>query len=238
MKNTWRKLRRSLIPFKWEQKYVAYLHFKYYQNLRKHEGTHSLQPFDQHKCVFIHIPKNGGMAVSNSLFGKNRMLGGHYSVDFYQVVFGDDFDQYTKFAISRNPWDRLVSAYHYLKGGGMDFRDKEWEQKHIKEYKNFKDFVNEWVDQKNIYKGMHFTPQSDFVCDKNGKLLVNYVGQCENMQEAFEEITGMLGIEGKSLAHINRSSRAQDYRQYFREKEAARVAEVYKQDIELFGYEF
>lgn len=238
IKKHWRTARRSILPFKWEQQYVAWLHYKYYQKLRVHSGTHSLQPFDAHQCIFIHVPKNGGMAVSNALFGKNRMLGGHYAADFYKVVFGEDFKKFTKFAISRNPWDRLVSAYHYLKGGGMNYQDKEWEQKHISEYSTFADFVNGWLDEKNIYKGMHFTPQYEFVSDGKGNLLVDYLGRFEAMQDSFDHIKQLLALDEKVLSHSNKSVRKSDYRIYYGDKEVERVAEVYKKDIKLFGYSF
>jgi hypothetical protein len=234
----WRDTRKALLPFKWEQRYVAALHQRHYQKLRNHPGTHSLQQFDENRCIFIHVPKNGGISIANGLFGEKRMLGGHYSVEFYRMVFGADFDAYFKFAICRNPWDRLVSAYHYLKSGGLDFRDVEWATKHLSPYDTFEVFILNWLTPQNIHKGMHFTPQHEFICDGKGNIAVDYVGRFENMAQSFAEIAKEIGQHTKTLPHSNRSPRKNDYRPYYTNEMAARVADVYAQDIKTFGYEF
>lgn len=238
IRDRWRSLRRSVLQFKWEQRYVAALHYKGYQNLRNHPGIHSLQPFDENRCIFIHVPKNGGIAIANGLFGKDRMLGGHYSVDFYKSVFGPDFDAYFKFAITRNPWDRLVSAFHYLKQGGLDFRDREWEQRHIAEFKDFGKFVEEWVTPKNIFKGMHFTPQSQFICDSGGNVAVDYLGRFENFSLSYSEIRKRLDMGDQAPPHSNKSDRQREYRSYYNDRQAQIVADVYRTDIDVFGYSF
>lgn len=237
-RNTWRSLRRSIFPFRWEQCYVAALHFRKYQNLRLNPGIHSLQPFDQHKCIFIHVPKNGGISVADGLFGKDRMLGGHYSIDFYKIVFGKEFENYFKFGFSRNPWDRLVSAFYYLKGGGLDFRDVAWERNHISQYKEFGEFVDNWLCSKNIRKGMHFIPQSDFLCDCAGSIAVNFVGRFETMDRDFAFLADRLNLGKIRLPYSNQSKRRKDYRTYYKDHQAERVASVYAKDINLFKYHF
>lgn len=166
------------------------------------------------------------------------MNGGHFCIDFYRSVFGQDFDAYFKFAITRNPWDRVVSAFHFLKGGGLFAGDKEWAERHLAGIETFSDFVNGWLSRRNIYKGIHFVPQHEFICDGTGRLAVDYVGKFERMAESFEEICGRLGLEGKELPHTNRSQRGEDYRSYYGNHEREIVAELYRKDIELFGYEF
>ena len=231
-------MRRSILSFKWEQRYVAALHFKHYQDLRNHSGIHSLQPFDQYECIFIHIPKNGGISVANGLFGQGRMLGGHYSNDFYRIIFGEEFNHYFKFAITRNPWDRLVSAFHYLKGGGLDFRDVAWERKHISQYNDFSTFVDSWVCSKNVKKGMHFIPQSEFICDTEGKIVTDYIGRFECIDHDFANLAKKLKIKNARLLHSNQSKRRKDYRFYYSDEQAKRVESVYAADIKAFGYQY
>lgn len=217
---------------------MALLHYRYYQKRRFHTGEHSFQPFDDNRCIFIHVPKNGGISVANGLFGTNRMMGGHYCVDFYKTIFGADFDNYFKFAISRNPWDRVVSAFHYLKGGGLDHLDVAWEKKHIGKFQNFHEFVDNWVEPENIFMGMHFTPQHEFICDSRGKIAVDYVGRFENLEQSYAFISKQLNLSDRKLPHSNSSKRQKDYRTYYGDRQAEKIATVYKQDIETFGYAF
>ena len=48
-----------------------------YRRLRTtEEWGFSLIPFDRHECIFVHIPKTGGVSISKSLFG--NLAGGVY----------------------------------------------------------------------------------------------------------------------------------------------------------------
>ena len=69
----------------------------------------SLRSYDEYKCIFVHVPRTGGVAIAKSLFG--NLGGSHISISLYRKVFSDVFDGYYKFTFVRNPWDRLVSAY-------------------------------------------------------------------------------------------------------------------------------
>jgi hypothetical protein len=66
------------------------------------------------KTIFFHIPKTGGLSIAEALFG-NRAAG-HIRAEDARLIFGAwGFQRFFKFCIVRNPWDWLVSAYHYLK---------------------------------------------------------------------------------------------------------------------------
>ena len=95
--------------------------------MRKKETDdgYSFKPFDQCGCIFIHIPKCAGVSVSKALFG--NLAGGHSRVVDYQLVFNsNEYSNYFKFTFVRNPWDRLVSAFFFLKKGGFNDADKKW----------------------------------------------------------------------------------------------------------------
>ena len=47
--------------------------------------------------------------------------------------------------------------------------DKQWAKENIEEYNTFEDFVLGWVNEKNIYSGVHFKPQSYWICDEKQK---------------------------------------------------------------------
>ena len=76
----------------------------------------SLQGFDKHRCIFVHIPKCGGISVGRALFG--TYYGNHMNALTYQLIFDKStYDAYFKFTFVRNPWSRLFSAFHFLRNG-------------------------------------------------------------------------------------------------------------------------
>src|SRR5215472_5491948 len=67
----------------------------------------------QYRCIFIHIPKTGGKSIQG-FFGvawQNHKDLARYA----QELEPDIFEGYYKFAVVRNPWDRIVSDYNYQK---------------------------------------------------------------------------------------------------------------------------
>ena len=92
-----------------------------------------------YKFVFIHVPKAAGTTVTRTLSEMSRYcdqeigrsgigqgLNAHYAKRFglrkhsraeqVMMVMGkDDFLSYFRFAFVRNPYNRLASAYHFLK---------------------------------------------------------------------------------------------------------------------------
>jgi len=160
MNQTFRSTYQAL-PFGIRRVVTRNYHQKNFVDLRNSEGEKSLKPFDRHRCIFVHIPKTGGVSISKSLFG--NLAGGHMTIERYKIIFTkDEFDQYFKFTFVRNPWDRLVSAFTFLKGGGMDERDERWAKMHLSEFDDFESFVKGWINERNIYSKNHFIPQFEY----------------------------------------------------------------------------
>ncbi|HNQ03393.1 MAG TPA: sulfotransferase family 2 domain-containing protein [Thiobacillaceae bacterium] len=195
---------------------------------------YSLKPFDEHRCIFVHIPKAAGVSVSKKLFG--CLGGGHAPIDDFAHVFSPaEFADYFKFTFVRNPWDRLLSAYMFLSNGGFNGDDEEWARDNLASYGNFTDFVRGWVNTKNIWTKQHFYPQSYFL-KTEGRLAVDFVGRFENINEDFARIARHLGVDAH-LEHLNSSGR-KDYHDYYDEECREIVGRVYREDIELFDYRF
>ena len=67
----------------------------------------------QYKCIFTHVNKCGGSTIDAVFNGK----GGHKLALNYKRMYPKKFDSYFKFSFVRNPWDKMVSFYHYHKKG-------------------------------------------------------------------------------------------------------------------------
>ena len=184
-------------------------------------------------CFFVHIPRTGGTSVAKALFADRSS---HAPWHFYQRQFPLEFAALFKFCVARNPWDRLVSTYFYLKQGGMDRSDQIWARENIAHFPTFGDFVREWLDEGNIWTWVHFLPQYYFVADRSGRLMVDFAARFEHLAQDFEIICDEIGLRSE-LPQLNRSEHRTFTLSY--DEETAEIAvEIYARDIELFGYRF
>lgn len=214
-------------------------HQRQYKELRQiihpsEKGDFSLKPFDENKCIFVHITKTAGTSVAKSLF---NYLPYHYTAIDYRVIYGrKKFNNYFKFAFVRNPWDRLHSAYRYLQSGGWNEDDKKWFDSNLKQYNDFNDFVKNWLSPSNIKKHVHFLPQKHFICDNHNNILINYLAYFETINEDFNKIAIQLNIDAK-IGHHNANT-SSSYLDVYNDETKKIVGEIYHDDITLFGYEF
>ncbi len=196
---------------------------------------YSFEPFDKHGAIFVHIPKCAGVSVNNTLFG--NLAGGHRTFDEYLTVFeADSIVNYFKFTIVRNPWDRLVSAYFFLKKGGFNQRDKAWFDRELSHYNGFDQFVKEWLNRKNIWRFEHFRPQAHYIFDKYNKIPIDFVGFFENLNEDFNYIAEKVGVSER--LPCDNVGKHKNYQDYYNEETIEIVSHVYKDDIKLLGYDF
>ncbi len=70
-----------------------------------------------------------------------------------------------------------------------------------------------------------------------GDMLVDEVLRYDRLEEDWCRFARKYGIEG-SLGHHNGSNRDRDYRPYYTPESREIVREYYREDIEVFGYEF
>lgn len=203
--------------------------------------------------LFVHVPKTAGTSVTRCLrsladdptdhlinrvlerFGirVNLLLGPyrwrrfrpHHSAETIRHHLPRDvYRKLFKFAFVRNPWDWLVSYYHFHLQCPTHHRHR-----FVRQLGSFSAFVR-WRIQKKR------KPQVEFVTDRHGYSLVDFVGRYETLRDDFQMICRRLGLDCE-LAWHNRSYRG-DYRSYYDDDTAALVAEYCRRDIESLGYTF
>ncbi|BDY13547.1 sulfotransferase family 2 domain-containing protein [Hydrogenimonas cancrithermarum] len=230
---------RKLLPEEIKEKYHHWQEYKYHQNLRKTPGN-TYKRFDETRSIFIHIPKAGGISIIKSLYGDQAEGIGHRTYKHFKWIFGEEnYNDYFKFTFVRNPFDRLLSAYSFLKKGGMNAMDKEFGETTLKPYDTFEKFVMQWLTPENADSWVHFIPQYKYLYDENKNLMVNFVGRFENFNEDYEKIRHKIGT-GEKLKHLNKSKdkKGENYRDIYTPQMIEKVVSVYKQDLKLFDYSF
>lgn len=199
-------------------------------------NRYSIRPFDQHKAIFIHIPKVAGMSISTSLFG--CLGGGHAKLKNYRAVYKEELDNYYTFTFVRNPWDRLYSAYMFLSQSGNTYNDILVKHEIIDKYRSFEDFVLRYMDHDSIYRILHLIPQSEYILENDSTENLNYIGRYENIDEDFHIICNNLGIVRKQLIEVNITKIKNDYRKAYTNEMIEKVYDLYKKDIQILGYSF
>jgi hypothetical protein len=66
---------------------------------------------------------------------------------------------------------------------------------------------------------------------------VDFIGKTERFAEDLQVVQERLGMEPRPPAHRNKSEHGH-YRDYYTDASRKRVAEVYAEDIDLFGYTY
>jgi hypothetical protein len=187
-------------------------------------------------AIFIHVPKAAGTSISSALYGKN--LGHTRALDIKRYAPGA-FNSLFKFAYVRNPWDRLHASYHFVRQGGtsaVSVRGPERYQAPV--FASFESFVHEWLSGQDLMQLDHvFMPQSAFVLDTAGTMLVDFLGRVENMDADANTISERIGYK-MVVPVMNQVKKDIPYRDAYDSALKNAVGDIYRDDIALLGYDF
>jgi hypothetical protein len=143
-----------------------------------------------------------------------------------------------KFTFVRNPFDRIHSAYYFLRAGGMGGLDEEFGQQVLGEFPTFEHFVFEGLEKEEIAGFWHFLPDTHFLSFEAGRAIeLDFIGRYENLARDFDVVRRRVNPSAR-LAHSNLTPQKEDYRRAYTAKMVDSVARQYGADLELFGYEF
>ena len=195
----------------------------------------------EHRGIFIHVPKAAGTSIKKVL---NMPGAGHVAWVHYAFCYREIWQQYTSFAVVRNPWDRVVSAYHFAK-----MKQSHWHTAQLGpplDYellsaRSFEDCLTILYRERERLKGEAWVEQTHWVAcplSLGGTVMVDRVLRAESLDTEFPRLCADLGVDLTTLPRLNRSDRSGDYRQYYNRRSRKLVELVYASDIETFGYSF
>ncbi|MGH7239494.1 MAG: sulfotransferase family 2 domain-containing protein [Candidatus Saccharimonadales bacterium] len=202
----------------------------------------------KHKCIFIHIPKVAGSSIEkiiwpNEADASNLWMGfvddyhnkyqtgglQHLLARYVREEIGEKiFNEYYKFSFVRNPWDKAVSQYCYMK-----------KRPDLKEFIGMKDndCFKRYLELIALKEHVQWLPQTRFLRDLNGDTLVDYVGRFEILSADAKEVFNRLDLKKMKLPHVNKSKK-RHYRHFYDTESIEMVADFYADDIQEFGYGF
>ena len=147
---------------------------------------------------------------------------------------------YFKFSFVRNPWDRLVSMYHFrIRTNSLVIKVPRI-RKQLKGVKiGFTDWLYELFDPTSVYHhgSICLGPQLEFLVDRQDNMLNDFVGRFENLQEDFDTICDTIGIPRRKLP-VRNASKHDHYTTYYNDDTIELVRQQHGVDAEYFDYEF
>ncbi len=189
---------------------------------------------DETGVLFVHVPKCAGTTIIR----QKPIAHGHRSANFY--VWRDPalFARCFTFGFVRNPYDRLVSAFHYLRSDKTSARDAEFNQAALARYPDFQAFAADLAHagaRARMLGWLHFLPQSYYLCDRKGQVLVDFVGHTETFADGLDKVNEISGLEFENIRE--RGVARASWRDFYDAQTARTVEEIYAEDFEIFGYE-
>lgn len=183
-------------------------------------------------CLFIHIPRTGGSSITNSILGKNI---GHNTLTHYHAFDKARTKNAFKMCIVRNPWDRLVSAYHQMEKRDTNPHVKAyWESLKIGSFDKLLDFLSFQRSRSRVMKIVHFRDQISMIECEDCEM--DFIGRFEQYDKSAQHICSAFKIYC-NMSLTNATKRG-DYRTYYDRASAELVGKVYQRDIDAFGYSF
>ncbi|HQY44594.1 MAG TPA: Type II secretory pathway, pullulanase PulA [Paracoccaceae bacterium] len=208
------------------------------------------------RYLFVHIPKTGGTALTLALearamkddvilsdtpkgrarAGRQRDLSGagrlwkHSTLaDLGGIVSAAELEELFILTLVRNPWDQLVSYYHWLRGQSFDHPAVG-----LAKSIDFSGFLNNPLTKTSF----RAHPVSAYTRDASGRDRATLCARIEAIEEDLAPFEAHLGFRLTPLPRANESERPRDWRGLYSDHDAALVAEICAEDIARFGYRF
>ncbi|WP_136439432.1 sulfotransferase family 2 domain-containing protein [Pacificoceanicola onchidii] len=204
--------------------------------------------------IFVHIPKTGGTSLAlalesrahkddiligdtpKALKRRGRLKGltpagrlwKHASLaDIDGILSPQEIAGLQIVTLVRNPWDRMVSYYHWLGQQGFDHAAVT-----LAKTLGFADFLH----HDHTVQTIRGWPVRRYLTDAAGAEHPAYCLRLEHLAEDAERLWALLGFR-LDIPHENRSHRRR-YQDYYDEGLADHVADICAEDITRFGYSF
>lgn len=140
------------------------------------------------------------------------------------VVNREQFAEYFKFTIVRNPWTRAYSWYKNVT------RDKfHMDELGVTPDISFEDFLKRFAGHGKL------KPQLYWLQDYQGNLPMDFIGRFENLAQDAATAFDKMGLSDISLPH-ELNGTTENYAQFYDEATDKIIRNVFAQEIERFSY--
>jgi hypothetical protein len=190
----------------------------------------------EHGFIFVHIGRTGGssferlvgVGVTQDL--RTRVTGNtdfpekHGTFSFFREQYPAEFETFFKFTIIRNPYDRIVSAWH-------------WRSKVVGDFDgSLKDFILATLARSDAwsYRARLGLEGLDF---EGSVKKLDFVARFETLGDDIRFICSRVGLDHTKFPHTNETVH-RPYWEYYDDETRELFTNEFKIEIDYFGYEF
>lgn len=208
------------------------------------------------RYIFVHIPKTGGTALTLALEARamkddilisdtpkararrgrlkglktaGRLWKHSTLADIQGLVTAEETASFFVFTLVRNPWDRAVSYYHWL-------REQSFAHPAVGLAKTH-DFAG-FLAHPQTRTAFRLWPASAYLRDGSGAERVSAFIRLEHLEQDLLPLEAHLGFRLGPITRANASRRSADYRSHYSPDSAELLANLCGEDIARFGYRF
>jgi hypothetical protein len=156
---------------------------------------------------------------------------GHVEINSVRnkLIHNDVWHNYYKFCLVRNPWDRAVSLFEYLKYEGQNFASFVFNLPNV-----------ESIGFYNKKELSQCRPQTDWIPKD-----IDYVGKVETLESDIDRICEITDRERPEIQKVNitKNREFRHYKEYFPDNHSGNscriaIEKFYREDIRRFHYTF
>ena len=173
------------------------------------------------------------------------------AVEVRQVIGNDLWENYFTFTFTRHPYTRVLSLYTYIENlvlgkgwkrylRGFPFTKIHWAPiwnwSATRAYLDTNSF-SEFIRHPILVWEPGMKPQSEWLLDQDGNVMVDFIGQVESIEKDFAFVLDQVGLDSAPLQVYNKSQRKDRQPPEITEADYTYLGKVFEHDFQVLNYD-
>jgi hypothetical protein len=196
----------------------------------------------KYKFIFIHIPSTAGTSICSIWEGAllkeickdNGVVGGsHKTALDIKKAFQKEFDEYYKFCVVRNPFDRFISKFFFKRYSPINQIYFDWNDREAQALLPQLYWITGHKEQQLDDKTSYARPDAHY-----GEIIIDKVIRFENMIDELRIVFNKLGVpvDVDNMPNFHKLHAPVSRECYLNDIMRSVVSYMYRDDLHRLGY--